>query len=168
MIDGADKFEVYAEFGLAAETGQTLEVEVGNFCLAYIGLFFKPDQITDEHREMLRSVVNDLNRKTLGKLVKMIKTSATFDQTFLAVVEAALERRNYLIHHFLRSNNLAINSVEGRRTMIAELKKIQGELSLALAHLSAASSALLGLTGCGESIDERVQKIIKDGWRIKI
>jgi hypothetical protein len=64
MINGADKFEVYAEFGLAAEKGQMLEVEAGNFCLAYIALFFKPNQITDEQREMLRSVVNDLNRKS--------------------------------------------------------------------------------------------------------
>ena len=117
---------------------------------------------------MLRSVVNDLNRKTLGKLLKMIKTSATFDQKFVAVVETALERRNYLTHQFFRSHNLAINSIEGRRAMIAELKKIQEELGLALAHLSAASSALLGLTGCGEAIDERVQKIIKDGRKIRI
>jgi hypothetical protein len=97
----------------------------------------------------------------------MIKTSATFDQKFVAVVETVLERRNYLTHQFFRSHNLAINSIEGR-AMIAELKKIQEELGLALAHLSAASSALLGLTGCGEAIDERVQKIIKDGRKIRI
>src|SRR5713101_2524932 len=164
----SDQYDLYAQFGIAAEKAQTLEVEAGNFVLTYLGLFFKPGQITEEQREFLSSLVDDMNHKTLGRLLKSIKGLGTFDQGFLATVERALERRNYLTHHFFRSHNFAINSAEGRRTMIAELKNIQEELGLALAHLSAASSSLQGLTGWGKAIDERVQEIIRDGRRIEI
>jgi hypothetical protein len=164
----SDQYDLYAQFGIAAEKAQTLELEAGNFVLTYLGLFFKPGQITEEQRKFLSSLVDDMNHKTLGRLLKGIKGLATFDPSFLATVERALERRNYLTHHFFRSHNFAINSVEGRRTMIAELKKIQEELGLAHAHLSAASSSLQGLTGWSEVIDERAQKIIQDGRRIEI
>jgi len=37
----ADQYELYAEFGIAAEKAQVLELEAGNVALLYIALIFK-------------------------------------------------------------------------------------------------------------------------------
>jgi len=163
-----DKYDLYAQFGIAAEKAQTLELEAGNFVLSYLGLFFKPDQITDEQREFLSSLVDDMNHKTLGRLLKSIKGLATFDQSFLSTVESALERRNYLTHHFFRAHNFAIYGEEGRRSMIEELKKIQEEINLAHAMLSAASGALRGHTDLPDVTEEQIQKLVSEGRRVEI
>jgi len=164
----SDQYDLYAQFGIAAEKAQTLELEAGNFVLAYLGLFFKPGQITEEQREFLSSLVDDMNHKTLGRLLKSIKGLATFDQHFISTVESALERRNYLTHHFFRSHNFAIHSEEGRRGMIEELRKIQEEFTLAHAMLSAASGALQGLVGLPHVTEEQIQKLVAEGRRVEI
>ena len=164
----SDQYDLYAQFGIAAEKAQTLELEVGNFVLTYLGLFFKPGQITEEQREFLSSLVDNMNRNTLGRLLKSIKGLATFDQSFLSTVESALERRNYLTHHFFRSHNFAIYSEEGRRGMIEELRKIQEGFSLAHAMLSAASGALQGHTGLPRVTEEQIQKLVAEGRRVEI
>ncbi len=164
----SDQYDLYAQFGIAAEKAQTLELEAGNFVLTYLGLFFKPGQITEEQRQFLSSLVDDTNRKTFGRLLKSIKGLATFERSFLDAVESALERRNYLAHHFFRSHNFAIYSEEGRQGVIEELKKIQEEISLAHAMLSAASGALQGHTGLPHVTEEQVQKLVAEGRRVEI
>jgi hypothetical protein len=164
----SDQYDLYAQFGIAAEKAQTLELEAGNFVLTYLGLFFKPGQITEQQREFLSSLVDDMNHKTLGRLLKSIKGLATFDQNFLDTVESALERRNYLTHHFFRAHNFAIHSEAGRRGMIEELRKIQEEFGLAQAMLSAASGALQGLTGLPRVTEEQIKKLVAEGRRVEI
>jgi hypothetical protein len=39
----AEHYEVYAEFGMAAERAQVLEIAGGNVALSYLMLFYKPD-----------------------------------------------------------------------------------------------------------------------------
>jgi len=164
----SDQYDLYAQFGIAAEKAQTLELEAGNFVLTFLGLFFKPGQITEEQRKFLSSLVDDMNHKTLGRLLKSIKGLATFDQSFLSTVDRALERRNYLTHHFFRSHNFAIYSEEGRRGMIEELRKIQEEFSLAHAMLTASSGALQGHTGLPHVTEEQIQKLAAEGRRVEI
>lgn len=45
-----DQYALYAEFGIAAEAAQVLEVSAGNAALAFLTLFFSPDQIGPEER----------------------------------------------------------------------------------------------------------------------
>jgi len=45
---------------------------------------------------MFRSIIDDLNEKTLGRLLKNIKSTGKFDDKILLVIDEALERRNYL------------------------------------------------------------------------
>jgi hypothetical protein len=163
-----DQYDLYAQFGIAAEKAQTLELEAGNFVLTYLGLFFKPGKTTEEQRGFLCSLVDDMNHKTLGRVLKSIKGLATFDQSFLTGVEGALERRNYLTHHFFRRHNFAIYSEQGRKAMIEELREIQEEFDLAYAMLSAASGALQGHTGLPHVTEEQIQKLVAEGRRIEI
>jgi hypothetical protein len=84
-----DQYELYAEYGMAAEKAQILEVEAGNVALAFLALFVGKDhKIDGEEREFFRSLVDDVNRKTLGCLLKSIKSLVTFDESVLNITSA--------------------------------------------------------------------------------
>lgn len=105
-----------------------MEVEAGNVALWFVGFFVGTDKITAEKRELFRGLVEGVNRKTLGALLRSIKSFANFDDSILQIVDEALERRNYLMHRFFPSHNLAIFDEAGQRKMIEELKTIQAKL----------------------------------------
>lgn len=112
-------------------------------------------QISAEETEMFRSIVDDVNRKTFGTLLKHIKAVVAFDQSILRIIDEALERRNHLTHHFFRTHNFAVFNVAGRRAMVEELKDIQNKLDLAhvaLVGLSSAFEAFAGRAGVSDSI----------------
>jgi hypothetical protein len=64
------------------------------------------------------------------------------DDNIIATVNDALEKRNYLTHKFFRKHNFAIHSAEGRKTMLVEIREIQGSLSLAHTVLSGMTESL--------------------------
>jgi hypothetical protein len=159
-----DQYELYAEYGMAAEKAQSLEVAAGNVALSYLLLFIDTAEITNEQRELIRSVTDDLNRKTLGAVLKNIKQTAKFDPAILETVDAALERRNYLTHKFFRTHNFAICSANGRGAMIDELKDIRRALALAEAMLQGISELLdqmVGRGGLAEKVTARLEAVGK-------
>ena len=168
MPQAQDELELYAEYGITAEKAQVLEVEAGNVALAFLALFVNTDRISPEEREMYRGIVDDVNRKTLGALLKSIRTLARFDDALLKIVDEALERRNYLAHRFFPTHNFAIFSDAGRQEMIAELRDIQMKLDRAHAALSAISSALLKFRGGVPSPDEFAKKRMTEGKRLRL
>lgn len=153
----SDQYELYAEFGLAAEKAQIMELEAGNVALSFVTLFFvKTSQITPEEALMYRSLETDVNRKTLGKLLEHVKRLGKMDESLLKIVDTGLERRNYLVHKFFRTHNYAVCDAVGRKAMIEELRDIQKAIELAWSVLSAMSSILLsfaGLEGAAEGLD---------------
>lgn len=168
MSLSVDQFQLYAEFGIAAEKAQVLELEAGNVALAFETLFVNTDCISVAEREMFRDFLDGVNRKTLGALLKSIKTRVNFDDSFLAIVDHALDRRNYLSHRFFPSHNFAIFDEVGRRNMIEELKEIQIRLDQAHGVLSAVSSALAKFSGRSDVADTIAQKLMERGRKVKI
>jgi hypothetical protein len=171
MTIPADQYELYAEFGLAAEKAQVLEVDCGNIALSHMVLFFGKDNITDEHRRLYRNILNDCDRSTLGKLLRQVKSIGKFDDSILTAVDEALERRNYLMHHFFRTHNFAILSESGRKLMIEELKEIQAKLDLARTMLLGVSGTLEKLAGLDKVPDEiakQLKKVQEEGKRINL
>lgn len=164
----ADQYELYAEFGIASEKAQLLEVEAGNVALSFLALFVNTDQISAEQTEMFRSIVDDVNRKTFGTLLKHLKAIVTFDQSILRIIEDALERRNYLIHHFFRTHNFAIFDAAGRKAMVEELKDIQIKLDLAHDALLGLSSAFEAFAGRGGVSDAIAKETLAEGKRVRI
>lgn len=164
----ADQYQLYAEFGIACEKAQVLEVEAGNVALMFLAAFVNTDRITSEEREMFRALVDDVNRKTLGALLKAVKRFCTFDQSILEAVDDALERRNYLSDSFFRSHNFAILSEDGRRAMIEELGEIQAKLNRAHALLCGVSSTLAALSGRSGLSERMTEKLLKQGRRVDI
>jgi hypothetical protein len=122
---------------MVAEKAQVLEVAAGNVALGFLMMFVKTDEITPEQTEMYRAIVDDVNRKTFGSLLKHLKKTMNLSDSLIKVIDEALERRNYLTHHFFRSHNFALYSKKGRETMRAELKEIGEKLDLAKRTLGA-------------------------------
>jgi hypothetical protein len=167
----ADQYELYAEFGIAAEKAQVLELEAGNVALLYMALVFKAEEIGDEQRNMFRSILDDCDRSTLGRLLRQVKSIGEFDESILCAVDEALERRNHLMHKFFRTHNFAILGEPGRKTMIEELKEIQCKLDRAHTMLLGVAGILQKLAGLDDVPDEvtkRLELIQKQGKRVDL
>lgn len=132
---------------MAAEKAQVLEVAAGNVALGFLAMFIKTDQITPEETEMYRAIVDDVNRKTFGALLKHLKGTMNLSDSIIKIVDEALERRNYLTHHFFRSHNFALYSEDGRKRMRGELKEIGEKLELAKRTLDAMAELMDQMAG---------------------
>lgn len=165
-----DLQELYYEFGRAAEMAQLMEVEAGNLALIYATVLVDKSKITDEQRGFFRALVDDVNKRTFGNLFQQIQKMGQFDDGILDVVNAALEKRNYLTHKFFRHHNFAIHSVEGRMAMRAEILEIQDSLSQAHAVLSAMTGSLDQLLakmfGRGALSEQDALALIAEGKRV--
>ena len=163
----ADQYELYAEFGMVAEKAQVLEVAAGNVALGFLMMFVKTDEITPEQTEMYRAIVDDVNRKTFGSLLKHLKKTMNLSDSIIKVIDEALERRNYLTHHFFRSHNFALYSEKGRETMTAELKEIGEKLDLAKCTLDAMAKLMDQMAGRKMDMGT-IEKLILRGKKVDI
>ncbi len=168
MSIAPDLYELYAEFGIAAEAAQVMEVEAGNAALSYLAMFVDTDRISPEETEVFRSIVEDVNRKTLGAMLKHIKAFGNFDDKLLEIVDEALERRNYLTHKFFRTHNFAVQSEAGRKALIADLKEIQAVLQRGLGVLNAVTNSLTHFAGRPDKTKETVERLVARGKRVDI
>jgi len=146
-----DLRELYFIFGVTAEKAQVMETAAGNAALAYVALFVDTSNITPEMTEWFKQLLDDVNSKTFGALLRTIKRSINVDENTLAVIDEALKSRNYVTHHFFRHHNFAIHREEGRQTMIDELKDMGQKFETAQLLLDGLASCLHQLAG--RSID---------------
>jgi hypothetical protein len=164
----ADQLEVYTQFGIAAEMAQVLEMDAGNVAVAYLALFIDTDKITPEQSEAFCSLIKDLDRQTLGQLLRSVKRFGTYDDTILETVDEALTKRNYLMHRFFPFHNFALFSVEGRKEMITELDEIQRKLGVASQLLNGICDTLHRLAG--RNLDEHrerlTERLLTGGGRV--
>jgi hypothetical protein len=163
----ADQYELYAEFGMVAEKAQVLEVAAGNVALGFLAMFVKTDEITPEQTEMYRAIVDDVNRKTFGSLLKHLKKTMNLSESIIKVIDEALERRNYITHHFFRSHNFALYSEKGRETMTAELKEISEKLDLAKRTLDAMAELMDQMAG-RKTDTGMIERLIARGKKLDI
>ena len=87
-------------------------------------LFLSRAQMKKVDLDALLSTENSLSKRTLGQLIKQIKSKVDLDQSFEETLSTALEKRNFLMHRFFYSH--AVNFLEeiGRNQMIDELIEI--------------------------------------------
>jgi hypothetical protein len=164
-----DLYELYAQVGIASEIAQVLEVEAGNLALAYLTLFVKPgQQVTPAETDVFRAVIEDVNRKTLGTMFRHLRGIATINPALLAIMDKALERRNYLTHHFFRTHNFAIQSAAGRAVMMKDLEGVTADLRHGHQVLSAMTDSLNQFAGHGKDLNVVVEKFVRRGKRIDI
>jgi hypothetical protein len=165
----SDLHELYAQVGIAAECAQVLEVEAGNLAIAYLTLFVKPGQeVSPAETAVYRAVIEDVNRKTLGAMFRHIRGMATIDPALVAIMDKALERRNYLTHHFFRTHNFAIQGAAGRATMLEDIECVSTDLRRGHQVLSAMTDSINQIGGHGKNPNAVVEKLVQRGKRIDI
>lgn len=161
--------QVYAAFGRAADAAQGLEIDAGNVALAMLAAFVKRPGEHEEDKRLARSVLDDLNSRTLGALLKVVRKIASVDPETDARLAEALKRRNYLMHHFFPTHNFAIHSAEGRTRMMEELAEIQLSLTVGATVLNALSGVLLKIAGVDErAIADQTDALITRGRRLDL
>ncbi len=168
MAVPVEQYEIYAEFGFTAEKGQLLETEAGNFALAYLTFFLDTGTLSPEEKAVFRDVTEDLNKKTFGALLRYIKRSVSLDDSITKAMDEALDRRNYLTHHFFRTHNFALFSDVGRKVMIDELHEIQGKLNVALTMLQLMTAVLDKIAGKQDVPEELAIQFQTRGKKVNI
>lgn len=159
---------LYFEFGRTAEMAQVMELEAGNLALAFVSLVFDPAKITDEERHLFKTMIDDVNSRTFGNLLKQIRRIGSVSEGIEKTINEALERRNYLVHRFFRSHNLQINSEEGRKEMRKELEEIYESFCRAHATLSGMTHTLNQIFDRPNISQEEAIQLMREGKRIEI
>jgi hypothetical protein len=163
-----DLRELYVEFGQAAEMAQVMEVEAGNLALAFVTVWFNPTTITDEQREFFRALVDDVDKRTFGNLMKEIRKTIQVSETIDKTINDALAKRNYLIHKFFRTHNFAINSEEGRKAMRSEIAAIHSALNIAHAMLHGMTHTLNQAFGKPNITEEYARQLVAAAKKLEI
>ena len=118
--------EIYAKFGDAAEAAQLLETQIGNLLLTTA---VEAHGLAEARNKALaRKILEEVDRKTLGQLVKALKKVHPSAGQLEETLALALAERNRLNHSFYRQHNFRRNTEEGRLAMFADLDVIHGRL----------------------------------------
>jgi len=160
--------ELYTQFGRTAEMAQVMELEAGNLALAYVMIAFDANNLTIEQKLFLKSLSDDIDRRTFGNLVNIMKKSMNIDQTIEEAIDEALEKRNYLIHRFFRTHNFAIQSTEGRAKMYEELSELHKSFSFAHTLLNGMTHTLNEAFGNPNISEDLARKLMEEGKRVEI
>ena len=85
-----DLRDLYFQIGRTVEVAQVMELEVGNLALAYVSLAFDPKSITNDERRLLKAVVDDVDKRTFGYLLKQIRKIGSVSEDIEEIVNEAL------------------------------------------------------------------------------
>lgn len=111
--------EMFANYGLTALAAQALEktllLLLGAVNCLEVGKVTKSD---------LHEVLDEHNRKTLAWLIKALRTKVTFPHALEADLTRALEKRNYVMHHFFLDRFDVLRLAESPEQMSQELRPI--------------------------------------------
>src|SRR5574340_1131396 len=121
---------VHTRFGFAAQAGGELET-------ALVMIVSQSQQIIEQHLsfEDLLEYLEANGTLTLGKLVVLFSQIHEVSDELRDVLEIAVKKRNYLIHHFYRNRAELFYSPEGCKQLEDELISIQNDLSAATEQL---------------------------------
>jgi hypothetical protein len=111
--------DVYRQFGETAEAAQLLEVELGNIALTHN--LSEKNLFLEKNTDLANSIFNEINRTTLGQLLKQVGRSTNYIDEVYSKLENALKVRNRLAHSFYREHNVRRNTEDGCSIMLKDL-----------------------------------------------
>ncbi len=103
-------------YGLAAYHAQACEVK--------LSLFTAMLSTTGPGKDLPKNFSDSkatLDKKTLGRVVKVLNELVTLPEGFQADLDALVDKRNHLVHHFFRDHVEDEFSARGRESMCDEL-----------------------------------------------
>jgi hypothetical protein len=150
--------DIYRKFEEVSEAAQLVETELGTVLLfygvAYEGLITPTLEVDGKRATEL---LGQINRQTLGQLIKNTKRHTDALDQLEPLLSAALDERNRLSHHFYRQHNLRKNTDAGRSLMLDDLESINNTLITAYKALSLLSGIDL------DALTEELAKASDDG-----
>jgi hypothetical protein len=121
-----ERYELYAKFGITAEAAQLFETDLGTLILALRGI--ENDWHVVPDGEAARSVLDGIERSTLGKLLKLLGGYIKLEGGLEDKFSSALVARNRLMHGWFEGHNFKIQTEVGRAEMIDDLDNLHAEL----------------------------------------
>jgi hypothetical protein len=111
--------EVYAYYGLTVYHIQCLERTLAMLCTTV----YNPnaDHITQSQYD---SILENNFKKTLGQLITQIKKSVDLPDDFEEKLTDALEKRNFVAHHYFWKHAMKFSHTRGQEEMLAELTQL--------------------------------------------
>jgi hypothetical protein len=165
MTDHDDSLEeqlrdTYAHAGLTLYLAQCFEMSLENF-------LFLLHRLTNERVtvEELLAVEAANQKKTLGSLLKSVKSLCNFGDGSVDHLDKALKDRNYLAHRFFKDHGESLLSAAGRTAMIDALSQMQYTFQVADTLMEAVNRAMGKAAGVTEEIYERELKQLYDRAR---
>ena len=122
----AERHELYAKFGIAAEAAQLFETELSTLLLCLRALEHGWNVLPDG--ESAKAALDEIDRSTLGRHLRSLKGRVELKDDLEARLSSALEARNRLTHGFYERHNFKIQTDTGRAEMIADLDLLHAEL----------------------------------------
>src|SRR5437773_1609207 len=111
---------VFACFGSAAQHAQHFEAALGEFLLLFNRLTNR--QLTLEAFEALDQ---KLQKQTMGTLLREFRKHIKIDDANVdRCLELALEKRNFLMHHYFRERESKLGIEKDRMSLLTELVQI--------------------------------------------
>jgi hypothetical protein len=149
---------VFACFGSAAQHAQFFEAALAEFLIDYNKV--ANEAITLQELELLDQ---KLQKKTLGALLKKFSQYVTIkDANVVQLLELALDRRNFLMHHFFRERSTKLQSEQNRMRLLSELVSIDRLLQEAATIVRgmgvAFSQAIANQSGSDEQTEDSNEK----------
>jgi hypothetical protein len=160
--------EVYARFGLAAYLAQCFEKSLEVFLLL-------DRKLTDREMTLQKfdALQTSLQKKTLGSLIKEFRKYVEINDEYERVLTDALDKRNFLTHHYFWERAAHFMSEGGRNLMIDELFEMADHFQRADIVVRAMYEAIgkvLGLTEdmiqqAGVKLQAKVASLTERGIR---
>jgi hypothetical protein len=148
--------EVYAYAGLALYWAQCLEHSLENFLCLHARVSGECVTLAQ-----LDSFDERVEKHTLGRLLTETRKRVEFESGAEELLTTALERRNFLTHHFFKERSIDFMSKAGRDRMITELIEMRECLQHADTVATVICRALqevLGITD--EIIEQAYQRLV--------
>jgi hypothetical protein len=153
--------DVYAHFGLAMYLAQILEHGIVN-ALVILRLPEK-DKYT---RQDIDEFMEGRFQKSLGALLKHLKSEVALPQDLESTLTEALTRRNYLAHHYFREKAESFVTRSGRAQMLEQLHVDQQLFERADEELEKALAPYRVKHGITDSVYEAEYKRMCQQFRI--
>jgi len=118
--DYDDPKEPYAFYGLAAYFAQCFEQSL--ILLIVAGEIIHKRSVPD--LPALDALFEKLSKRTLGQLIETVSKVISVERILADAMVDALEKRNYLVHHFFFLNAEKWFKDDARRAMIDELRDL--------------------------------------------
>lgn len=150
--------EVYAQFGLAMYQAQCVERQLAILLATAYGP--GPKRMT---RSQYDDLLASLFRKTFGGLFQTLRKTVDIPEDFETTLSKALDKRNWLAHHYFWERAGHFMTEPGRRVMIGELSRIALELDDIDQKLIQISREWMGKIGMSEEVlQAEMEKLIAD------